>query len=109
MDWVGSPLDGADFALVPQMETDVTLRSSARTIVVECKYTQSIYQQNYFKGKYRSEHLYQISAYLQNLEPRAEGILLYPTAGVAVNQSWMLPGVALMFSTGLTSGTEPYS
>src|ERR1019366_6644076 len=73
MVWVGGPLDGADFGLVPQMETDVTLRSSrrspsgepdvtlrssARTIVVECKYTESIYQQNYFKGKFRSEHLY---------------------------------------------------
>jgi len=92
MDWVGGPLDGADFALVPQMETDVTLRSSARTIVVECKYPESIYQQNYFKGKFRSEHLYQLSAYLQNLEPRAEGILLYPTAAVAVDQSYMLHG-----------------
>jgi 5-methylcytosine-specific restriction enzyme subunit McrC len=99
MEWVGGPLDGADFALVPHMETDVTLRSSARTIVVECKYTESIYQVNYFKGKFRSEHLYQLAAYLQNLEPGAEGILLYPTAGVAVDQSYMLHGHRVRVTT----------
>jgi 5-methylcytosine-specific restriction enzyme subunit McrC len=99
MEWVGGPLDGADFGLVPQMETDVTLRSSARTIVVECKYTESIYQQNYFKGKFRSEHLYQLGAYLQNLEPSSEGILLYPTAGVAVDQSYMLHGHRVRVTT----------
>jgi 5-methylcytosine-specific restriction enzyme subunit McrC len=81
------------------METDVTLRSSARTIVVECKYTESIYQQNYFKGKFRSEHLYQLSAYLQNLESGAEGILLYPTAGVAVDQSYLLHGHRVRVTT----------
>lgn len=90
MEWVGAAEDGSNFGLVPYMETDVTLRSSSRTIVVECKYTESIYQQHYFKGKFRSEHLYQLSAYLENLEPAAEGILLYPTAGVAVDQSYVL-------------------
>lgn len=99
MEWVGSPLDGADFALVPQMETDVTLRSSTRTIVVECKYTESIYQRNYFKGKFRSEHLYQLAAYLRNLEESSEGILLYPTAGVSVDQSYMLHGHRVRVTT----------
>ena len=95
----GQPLDGADFSLVPQMETDVTLRSPSRCIVVECKYTESIYQQNYFKGKFRSGHLYQLAAYLQNLETNSEGILLYPTAGVAVDQSYMLHGHRVRMTT----------
>ncbi|MCC7174327.1 MAG: hypothetical protein IT159_03950 [Bryobacterales bacterium] len=99
MDWAGQPLDGADFSLVPQMETDVTLRSPSRCIVVECKYTESIYQQNYFKGKFRSGHLYQLAAYLQNLETNSEGILLYPTAGVAVDQSYMLHGHRVRMTT----------
>ena len=99
MKWAGSALDGADFALVPHMETDVTLRSSSRTIVVECKYTESIYQQNYFKSKFRSGHLYQLAAYLQNLEPRSEGILLYPTANVSVDQSYMLHGHRVRVTT----------
>lgn len=99
MPWVGSPLDDADIALIPQMETDVTLRSSVRTIVVECKYTESIYQKHYFKGKFRSEHLYQLVAYLRNLEPRSEGILLYPTAGVSVDQTYMLHGHRVRVTT----------
>ena len=54
---------------------------------------------NYFKGKFRSEHLYQLAAYLQNLEPGAEGILLYPTAGVAVDQSYTLHGHRVRVTT----------
>jgi 5-methylcytosine-specific restriction enzyme subunit McrC len=92
MDWVGTPLYGADFSLIPQMKTDVTLRSPARCIVVECKYTESLYQVNYFKSRFRSGHLYQLAAYLQNLGPGSEGILLYPTAGVEVDQSYELHG-----------------
>jgi 5-methylcytosine-specific restriction enzyme subunit McrC len=91
-DWAGSALGGSDFGLVPQMETDVTLRDGERIIVIECKYTESVYQYNYFVKKLRSEHLYQLMAYLRNLGGGAEGILLYPTAGVAMDQSYLLQG-----------------
>ena len=37
---------GSNLALLPAMETDVTLRSIDRTIVIECKYTESLYQQD---------------------------------------------------------------
>lgn len=97
--WVGSSLGGADFTLLPQMETDVTLRSPGRTVVVECKYTESLYQLNYFNGKFRSEHLFQLFAYLQNLEPNSEGILLYPTAGIAADQSYILHGHRVLIKT----------
>ncbi len=90
MTWTGSSVGGADFALVPQMETDVTLRSASRTIVVECKYVESMYQQNYLKEKFRSAHLYQLVTYLRNLGGDSEGILLYPTAGVAMDQIYVL-------------------
>jgi 5-methylcytosine-specific restriction enzyme subunit McrC len=92
MDWDGSPIGDADFALIPQMETDVTLRSDSSVIVIECKYTESIYQRNYFTEKFRSGHLYQLLAYLRNLGGDAEGILLYPTAGITVDQTFFLQG-----------------
>jgi 5-methylcytosine-specific restriction enzyme subunit McrC len=90
MTWVGSPVADSNFDLVPKMETDVTLRSASRTIVIECKYTDSIYQENYFNGKLRSPHLYQLATYLRNLGEQSEGILLYPTAGVSMDQSYIL-------------------
>jgi 5-methylcytosine-specific restriction enzyme subunit McrC len=97
-EWSGTAVDGSDLKLLPQMETDVTLRSADRTIVIECKYTESLYQSKYFADKLRSGHLYQLCAYLRNLEAhdnadcRAEGILLYPTAGISLDQIYRLHG-----------------
>jgi 5-methylcytosine-specific restriction enzyme subunit McrC len=96
MKWEATSIDDSDLDLIPQMETDVTLRSADRTIVIECKYTDSLYQRRYFADKLRSAHLYQLSSYLRNLEKRsgpdctAEGILLYPTAGTVFDQSYRL-------------------
>jgi 5-methylcytosine-specific restriction enzyme subunit McrC len=97
-DWFATAMEGSDFNWLPQMETDVTLRSEGRTIIVECKYTESLFQRRFFSDKLRSSHLYQLCAYLRNLEGNAEpdrsadGILLYPTAGVALDQSYLLHG-----------------
>jgi len=98
MDWFGTALEGSDLNLLPLMKTDVTLRSQARTIIIECKYTESLYQKQFFSEKLRSSHLYQLCAYLRNLEghtepdQHAEGILLYPTAGISLDQSYLLHG-----------------
>jgi 5-methylcytosine-specific restriction enzyme subunit McrC len=96
--WLAAPLGGADLGLLPQMESDVSLRSRDRTIIIECKYTESLYQSRYFSDKLRPAHLYQLCAYLHNLESsgvpnrNAEGILLYPTAGISLDQSYLLHG-----------------
>jgi len=49
-----------------------------------------MYQKNYLRDKLRSAHLYQLLAYLRNLGDNSEGILLYPTAGVALDQIYIL-------------------
>ncbi len=105
MDWLATPLDGSDLNLLPRMMTDVTLRSPERTIIIECKYTESLYQNRYFADKLKSAHLYQRCAYLRNLERNAEpdrcaeGILLYPTARVSLDQSYMLHGHRVRIKT----------
>jgi 5-methylcytosine-specific restriction enzyme subunit McrC len=97
-DWTATSIGGSDLKLLPQMVTDVSLRATDRTIIIECKCTESLYQSRFFVDKLRSGHLYQLCAYLRNLEQqaepdrRAEGILLYPTAGIALDQSYILHG-----------------
>src|SRR6185312_2316131 len=71
MQWDATALGGSDIDLLPQMETDVTLKSPERTVVIECKYTDSLYQRRFFAEKFRSQHLYQLSSYLRNLESRS--------------------------------------
>jgi 5-methylcytosine-specific restriction enzyme subunit McrC len=96
MKWDGSAVGNSDLNLLPQMETDVTLRSLERTVIIECKYAESLYENRFFKEKFRAQHLYQLCSYLRNLEagPKpddlADGILLYPTCGIALDQSYQL-------------------
>lgn len=97
-DWFASAIEGSDLKWLPKMETDVTLRSRDRTIVIECKYTDYLFEHRFSSDKLRSSHLYQLCAYLRNLEGathadrNADGILLYPTAGAAFDQSYRLQG-----------------
>jgi 5-methylcytosine-specific restriction enzyme subunit McrC len=95
---------GAEFML-PSMLTDVTLRSKDRTLIVETKFYQQTFQ--YFRGseRFRSPHLYQMFAYLKNLEARggpdgsAEGLLLYPTTSKQADFRFSIPGHKIRVST----------
>jgi len=78
---------GSEFFL-PKMQTDISLVAADRRIVIECKYTARHFQQRDESSKqtFRSEHLYQLSAYLRTLREKnpcgdVDGILLYPTVG----------------------------
>lgn len=90
-DWDISHGDQKAFELMPQMATDVCLDSAFRKIVIECKFTPNVLQENWGKLSARSEHLYQLFAYLKHLERRGgthehcEGLLLYPTATSSVD------------------------
>jgi len=98
MNWSATALEGSDLSLLPEMLTDVSLRSADRTIIIECKYSETVYQSRFFAEKLRSSHLYQLCAYLRNLEYKgevdrlADGILLYPTAEKSLDQSYYLHG-----------------
>jgi 5-methylcytosine-specific restriction enzyme subunit McrC len=104
-DWFAAALPGSDMLLLPKLVTDVTLRSVHRTIIIECKYTKSLFQKRFFADRFRSPHLYQLCAYLRNLEhhggpdQEASGILLYPTAGIEVDQSYRLHGHRVRIKT----------
>ena len=84
--WDTSDADQKARELLPEMATDVCLDSPTRKIVIECKFTPNALQENWSKLSARSEHLYQLFAYLKHLEQRGgthnqcEGLLLYPTA-----------------------------
>jgi 5-methylcytosine-specific restriction enzyme subunit McrC len=83
--WDATSIDEASKAMLPSMLTDVSLRSSERTIVVDTKFYTETFQNFYGSETVRSSHLYQLFSYLKNLENRgghdanAEGLLLYPT------------------------------
>jgi 5-methylcytosine-specific restriction enzyme subunit McrC len=71
---------------VPGMQTDIVLTSANRKIVIDTKFYSKTLQEQHNKKTIHSGNLYQMFAYLKNLEAcggelneRCEGILLYPT------------------------------
>ncbi|MEM6632421.1 MAG: hypothetical protein AAF694_22310 [Bacteroidota bacterium] len=84
-------------ALLPRMETDVSLISPTRKIVVETKYYKEALQTHYRanSSKFHSNHLFQIFAYLshagvaKNGKP-CEGLLIYPTVNFRLEESCFL-------------------
>ncbi len=77
--------------MLPVMRTDIHLKNTIRPVIIDTKYYSETLQTRYEKKKLRSEHLYQIFAYLKNSErlgqeyEHSEGILLYPAVGEKVD------------------------
>jgi 5-methylcytosine-specific restriction enzyme subunit McrC len=66
------------------MQTDISLTSATRKIIIDCKFTPEATQHHYEAETLRSSHLFQINAYLTNLSEgkltdTCEMMLLYPT------------------------------
>ena len=85
---------------IPQMEGDVLLGSSARRIVMDTKYYGEALGGYRGARKLRSDHLYQLLAYLRNREATEpgshhEGVLLYPMVGDRLAIDLRLEGFAI--------------
>lgn len=89
--------DGA-LDYLPTMETDISVRSSSRTLIIDTKYYQEALTSYYEAERIRSGNLYQIFAYLKNLEARggqdatAAGMLLYPTVDQSLRLDYEILG-----------------
>jgi 5-methylcytosine-specific restriction enzyme subunit McrC len=88
VDWHATFDDPRDEAYLPQMRTDLTMRTAGRTIVMDTKYYREILSRRMGGlAKLRSGHLYQLMTYLRQVRcdesvPHvAEGLLLYVRAG----------------------------
>lgn len=98
--WDATPLTQNSRGLLPKMQTDISLTASDRKIVIDTKYYKEALQVSHHShhAKLRASHLYQIHAYLSNLEKRGgvhqhcEGILLYPTVAQELNARYDIKG-----------------
>jgi 5-methylcytosine-specific restriction enzyme subunit McrC len=94
LDWAA---DGS-LDYLPQMETDISVRSADSTLVIETKYYAEAMTTYFGKERVRSEHLYQVFTYLKNLEARdgpdivVSGMLLYPAVSTSLRLGYKLGG-----------------
>lgn len=103
--WDAAAEDAHHLGLLPSMFTDASLRSKDRTIVIETKYYRDTMQEHHGRETLRSENLFQLYAYLKNLEvnggpdAEAEGILLYPTVTRELDARYTVQGHRLRVVT----------
>lgn len=102
--------------ILPGMKTDIVLDDvvAGRRIVIDTKFTDIVTAGWRREATLRSGYIYQIYAYLQSQTGRgdqladlAEGLLLHPAIGVAVDEAIMLQGHLIRFATiDLTADTD---
>ena len=73
--------DGVD-AMLPVMQTDITLTQGERTLIIDAKYYSSILQQHYDRMTYYSSNLYQIFTYVKNKEVELKDKPHKPVSGM---------------------------
>jgi len=96
--------EAAEF--LPLMITDTCLTSTDKRIVIDTKYTARVVSSSqYGKATLRSEHLYQLYAYLRNLDRRDgeslshEGVLLYPKTVEHYDLRYIIQGFPIRICT----------
>jgi len=105
LSWDAVPERQGDESLLPQMETDISLRSSAKTWIIDTKYYADCMRSRFSAPKLVSENLYQMFSYLKNIEKNggndasAEGILLYPFNGKTLDSAFRIAGHRVRFCT----------
>ena len=84
IDWFGAEGSETDLRHLSGMQTDIVLQSPERTIIVDTKFYGSPLNARFGEERVRSDHLYQIFAYVTNWaaaapshDPEPEGWLLY--------------------------------
>ncbi|MCG8574334.1 MAG: 5-methylcytosine-specific restriction endonuclease system specificity protein McrC [Flavobacteriales bacterium] len=96
--WNATPIADSNPNLLPKMQTDISLEASHRKIVIDTKYYKNTLSAYFEVEKFHSTNLYQIHAYLSNLEKstshamnkNCEGILLYPTVQKEIDEAYQM-------------------
>jgi 5-methylcytosine-specific restriction enzyme subunit McrC len=103
--WQALSSNDPSLSFLPTMETDISVRSQSKTLIIDAKFYQKTFQKYYDKQSIHSGNLYQVFSYLKNLEPKggndasASGMLLYPAIGEKVRLSYELPGHTMHICT----------
>lgn len=95
--------DETSLSFLPEMWTDIVLRDTRRTIVMDAKYYSHMLRKHFDKETLHSENLFQIFAYMSHLAvdegDAVRGILLYPRTTETVSVRVSLFGYPFLAST----------
>lgn len=104
---ISSSSPGIDTYL-PSMQTDIIIENlqAQRRVVVDTKFTEILTRSRFDSLRFKTGHLYQLYAYLRSQESpsdpmslSADGILLYPSTGLQVDETALIQGHRVRFVT----------
>ena len=80
---VGLNVDPSLRSLIPSMQTDVSIYGPKRALIIDTKFTGRMFQERFGAKRIRSDHFYQIQAYvmhesIMNPSLSFSGMILYP-------------------------------
>lgn len=103
INWHGATGSPRDLERLPIMRTDIVLRRRGAVLIIDAKYYKQALTTQFHREKVRAAHLYQIFAYLKNLEPsldgQLEGMLLYPAVNASFVYEYRLHGHRIRVAT----------
>ena len=93
-------------AILPSMQTDITLERPTGRIVIDTKFTSVITRGRSGQPSLKTGHIYQLYAYLRSqerdgdpLSASATGILLYPAIDAPIAEAAVIQGHEIRFAT----------
>jgi len=105
INWHASVQNPGDLKYLPQMKTDISISSSEKKVIIDAKYYRKSLSNYYDTEKVHSGHLYQLLAYLKNIEAQennvqiCEGMLIYPTVKETLRLEYSLLGHRVQICT----------
>lgn len=99
--WDATASNEEDLNYLPEMETDISVRNKVKTLIIDAKYYRKTMSSYFGSETMHSSNLYQLFAYLKNLENRgspdkhAAGLLIYPYVGNKVALNYNIQGHSL--------------
>ena len=93
---------------VPTMETDIVIENAQlqHRIVIDTKFKQILTRSRFGKFRFRRDDIFQLYAYLRSQEKlsdpmsmSADGILLYPSNGLQIDETGLIQGHSMRFVT----------
>jgi 5-methylcytosine-specific restriction enzyme subunit McrC len=105
--WDAIAIGESKASYLPKMQTDITLESKTRKIIIDTKYYANALVSRFESEKLHSSNLYQLYSYLRNIESKddnnlnsnCEGVLLYPTVNYVLNEKYQLGNHLLQIKT----------
>ncbi|MCE1247026.1 MAG: hypothetical protein LWY06_10315 [Firmicutes bacterium] len=98
--------DETSMSYLPNMQTDITLESPERKIIIDTKYYKDMYRTHYEKKSINQNHMNQITSYLNNTaasgaekDLNCAGILLYPAINDHANHNYKYQNHRILIQT----------